>query len=680
MHSNHSSVLRLVAHLAVTVCAVLFAADVRAQDEPATSPVAEALAKADAAVNAIIAVADARRSFDNTLGAIDDLLVNLRLDTDFVQFMAYVSTDAEQRDRGTRAEQDVANWLIEFGKNEPLYKAVRAYAAKNTPLKGEQKRLLEHALRDYRRAGMELPAERRDKLKAVEKDITKLGIAFEKNIREDETRVPLTPDELAGMPDDFISGLLQTSGICLVGMDYPTFLPIMDYCENETTRKKVWLAYKRRGGKRNIAVLEKIIKARAKAANLLGYESTAAYETEVRMSKTPDTVWKFYKDLRPLVRKKAERDFLEFTTAKREHTGDADAKFYPWDQSFYQKRLMKQKYAVDAKVVQEYFPLESVLNGIFGITESLYGLEYRDVTANAASKGRDLWHEDVKLFEVFDKASGELLGDFYLDLHPRENKYGHAACWGLVPRKVWADGRVTKPVAALVCNFTKPTEDKPSLLTHDETKTFFHEFGHGLHNLLTRTTYGSFSGTAVARDFVEAPSQMFEHWIWDAEVVKTYARHYKTGEPLPEKLLQGMLRAKNLGSGMLAEHQFYYGIVDMTYHTAPKGEVDTTKVGLELFAEIELYDEIPGTFYQASFGHLNGYQAGYYGYMWSNVYAEDMFQRFKEQGMLNPKAGAYYREKILARGGTMDEIDMVRDYLGREPNMKAFLKHLGLED
>jgi thimet oligopeptidase len=280
---------------------------------------------------------------------------------------------------------------------------------------------------------------------------------------------------------------------------------------------------------------------------------------------------------------------------------------------------------------------------------------------------------------VTDIASKTVIGRFFLDLHPRPNKFGHAAQWGLHPRKEWADGRVQRPLAALVCNFTKPTSTAPSLLTHDEVETFFHEFGHCLHTILTESKYGEFSGTSVARDFVEAPSQMFEHWVWDAKVLKTFARHYKTGAEFPDELLAGMVKAKYLGSGMKAEHQIYYGMVDMTYHLKPDGKVDTTQVGLDLYDEIELYDSVPGTHFQAAFGHLTGYQAGYYGYLWSLVYAEDMFQRFQELGMLSPKAGREYRKTILSRGGTVDEMQMVREFLGREPRMEPFLKNLGLE-
>jgi thimet oligopeptidase len=453
----------------------------------------------------------------------------------------------------------------------------------------------------------------------------------------------------------------------------------MDFCDNEATRHKMWLAFKRRGGVENVRVLEQMLKLRAEAAKLLGYATTADYEIEVRMARDARTVQAFYARLQPLVRRKALQDHAELLAAKRSHTGDPGAKLYPWDTSYYLNVLRKTKYSVDPQLVREYFPLDRVIQGLFTITQSLYGLEYRDVTRDQPS----LWHADVQVYEVYDRASRRLLGKFYLDLYPRENKFSHAAQWGLAQHKIWADGHETLPVAALVCNFTKPTSDKPSLLTHDEVETFFHEFGHCLHTILSESRYYQFGGTSVERDFVEAPSQMFENWVWDAETLRTFARHYRTGEPFPDALVEGMLAARNLGSGMLAERQIYYGLFDLMCHTDPDGVLDTTKLAADLWdpagASVELYDPIPEVYFQAAFGHLNGYQAGYYGYQWSLVYACDMFQRFKEKGMLSPEAGDYYRRNILARGGTQDGLDLVRGYLGREPDMTPYLRHLGLD-
>ncbi|MCG3127573.1 MAG: Oligopeptidase A [Phycisphaerae bacterium] len=649
------------------------------QTLPADSPIAEALRTAEAGVAAIVAVPEGRRTFENTLGALDDVLAKLRLDTDFVIFMQYVSTDAKERERGERADQDARNWLIALSKREDLYRAVRAFADSQPQLSGEQKRALEFALRDYRRAGMELPAEQREKLKQIEMEVARLGIEFEKHIREDTTSVPLSRDELRGLPEKVLAQLKRDGEKYLVTMDYPTFNPLLDFCQVETSREAVWRAYKSRCADTNIPVLEQILKLRAQQARMLGYAHAADFETETRMARNAAAAKKFYDNLRPLVRRKAKLDWDEFTAAKRQHTGDAAATLKPWDFSFYKNRLLDSKYAVDTEKVREYFPLERVVDGLFSITQSLYGLEYRDATAKAASSGRPIWHPDVRLYEVWDKATGEMLGEFYIDLFPRDAKYNHAAQWGLAPRKVWKDGTVTRPLAALVCNFSKPTATEPSLLRHDEVETFFHEFGHCLHSILTNTRLAQFSGPNVATDFVEAPSQMFENWVWDAAVLKSFARHYQTGAPFPDDLLKGMLSARHLGSGLDAEHQFYYALVDLEYHSQPDGAVDTRRIQHDLFSQIEQYAAVEGVNYQATFGHLVGYQAGYYGYMWSLVYACDMFQRFREQGMLSPEAGRYYRGKILARGGSVDEFEMLRDYLGREPRMEPFLEHLGLK-
>ena len=649
-----------------------------AYEIPPDSPVADALKKADAAVQAIVAIPDAQRTFDNTLGALDDLTVHLQLDTQMTAFMAYVSTDAAQRERGQLAEQHVQEYGIELAKREDLYKAVKAYADTKPQLEGEQARLLKHTMRDYRRAGMELPPEKRAQLKKVELEENKLALEFDKNIRDDGTRVPLLAEELTGVPADVLGRLPHVGDVYLVGLDAPTYTAVQGFCDNEKTREKLYLAYKRIGGKKNVDLLERMIVLRSQAAQMLGYATVADYATETRMAKNAAAVQAFYEKLRPLIRKKASVDFKEFEDAKRELTKNPQAKLQAWDQFYFENWLRKNKYSVDSEKIKEYFPMQQVVDGLFNVAQTLYGIEFRDVTAQADSKGVKLWHPDVKLYEVWDKTRNEMLGQFYFDPYPRDNKYNHFACFGLFPRKVWTDGTVQKPVVAMVCNFPPPTEGKPSLMTHEDVETFFHEFGHVLHNLLTDVKYGSFSGTATALDFVELPSQMFENWVWDPAVLKTFAKHYKTNEPLPEDLLQAMLKARNMDSGIKAERQVFYGVVDLRYHMVPNGKVDTTKVGLETMGECELFPPVPETMFQAGFGHMTGYHAGYYGYMWSLVYAQDVFTKFKAAGPLNPEVGKLYRQKILARGGSVEEMDMLKDFLGREPQMEPFLEHLGL--
>jgi len=650
-----------------------------ATPEELTAKVQQAFANADIEIEAIIAVPAEQKTFDNTVGALDDMMARLDGDANMMAFMAYVHPDASIREAAQGAEQLWSTWSIDFVTNEELYNAVKTYADSNPELSGEQARMVEHTMRDYRRSGMMLSSKDREDLKTIQKELGLLSIEFEKNIREDKTIVPIPIGELEGVPQDVIDRLEMLDGNYQVTLDYPTFGPVMDYCSVSDTRKAVRIAYSKRAGQENVELLERIIKLRDEASDLLGYETTADYETELKMSKNAKTVADFYKKLRPVVRKKAEKDWAELLAAKRKDTGDPAAEFNPWDFSYYYEKIKNDKYAVDSQTVQEYLPLQNVMDGLFEITQNLYGIEYREVTGNAEERGTPLWHDDVRLFEVWDTANGKQLGEFYIDLHPRDNKYSHAAQWGLVQHKLWSDGREQLPVAALVCNFTKPTDDKPSLMTHDEAETFFHEFGHCLHTILSEAEIAGFAGTSVERDFVEAPSQMFEEWVWTPETLALFAKHYETGEPMPAKLIDGMIAAKNLQSGIKTESQIFLGMIDQAYHTDTDGVVDTTQVAYDIHDETRMYPHTPGTHFQGSFGHLTGYQAGYYGYMWSLVYAQDMFQRFKELGMLNPEAGAYYRDKILSKGGTEDSLDLVRDYLGREPSMDAFLESLGLE-
>ncbi len=649
---------------------------VTAQDEP--SPIADAIARADRALDAIATRPAAERTLENTVRAIDDVQARFFLEARMPGFLGQVSTDPDERDLGERASIDLRNWFDRLLRREDLYHAVQSIAERELPLEGEGARYLARLLRDFRRAGMALPVEQRARLALIDEQLTELGAEFQKNINDDESVLLLTAEECQGVPQDFRESLPRLAGLYVVELKGPSVRPFWNNCEVEDTRRKLTVAYNRRGGQKNVGVLEKMIALRAEKAHILGYEDIAEYEIEVKMAQEPETVWSFYEDLRPKLREKALADFAEFEAAKREHTGDPNAQFGQWDFSFYASWLMRERYAVDREKVREYLPLENVVQGLFEVTQELFGLRFEDATGRAEEKGRLIWHEDVRLFEVHDRESGELLGEFYIDLHPRPGKYTHAAQFPLALRKRWPDGSLTLPLVALVCNFTKPTAERPALLTHDEVETFFHEFGHCLHSILTEADYAEFSGTAVARDFVEAPSQMLENWIWDAGVLARFAKHYETGEPLPKEMLDGLVAAKNLGSGLSTEGQVFLGMMDLAFHTDPDGIVDTNEVRNRVYAETRLFEslDVPS---QAAFGHMVGYEAGYYGYLWSLVYAQDMFSRFEKEGIMNPAVAAEYREKILAQGGTREALDMVRDFLGREPNSDAFLRSLGLD-
>lgn len=669
--------MRKLAVLAIGLCTRL----VIGYEIPADSPIAPALKQAETEITAIVAIPDEQRTFANTLGALDDTLYRLQEQVWYPQIMSYLSTDPEARERGRMVTEHQSNWMTELATRRDLYAAVKAFATRAEELDPLQQRYLDHVLRDYRRVGMDLPEDKRQRYKQIQQELTKLSLEFDRNINEDGTRVRLTAEELAGVPENVLRRLEREKSGALyqVPLDYSVYLPIMRHGTNATTRHKMYIARRREGGQRNVNTLHKILRLRAEAAKLLGYENTAAYQLEIKMAKEVSTVLDFYDDLIPLVREKAQRDFQELQAEKRAHTGDAEAALQAWDQSFYETRLLRERYQVDTERLREYFPLNAVLDGVYLISEKLYGVKFIEVTDRIDALGlKPRWHDSVQVFEARDVKDDTVRGYVYLDMFPREAKDTGAWQWGVTPYKRMQSGETIRPVIVVNCNFTPPSDERPSLLDHTEVVTFFHEFGHVLHSLLSEVPYYRFSGTAVARDFVEVPSQMLENWAWDRDVLKLFARHYKTNAPLPDDLLEAALRARNFVSGMKTLSQFWLGLTDMRYHIDPDGEVDTTTIGNATYAEVTLYPAPPNTFFEAGFGHLLGYQAGYYSYMWGLVYAQDVAAKVREMGMLNPAAGERLRKTILSRGGSVDEDQMLRDFLGRRPRMDAFLDRLGL--
>jgi thimet oligopeptidase len=366
---------------------------------------------------------------------------------------------------------------------------------------------------------------------------------------------------------------------------------------------------------------------------------------------------------------KAAADMATMAAAAEARSGSPVVNI--WDWRFYHNGLLKSEYAIDEFEVAKYFPLDAVIEGLFGVTQKMLGVRYEP------APDAPRWHDDVQAFDVFEADGTEPFARFYMDLFPRANKFNHAAAFTLRRGRRLADGTYQRPVSAIVANFTKPTATQPSLLRHGEVVTFFHEFGHILHQTLTRAQRARFSGTATERDFVEAPSQMLEHWVWEPDVLSSFSRHYETGEPLPNELLQSMIAAKNLNSGVMTLRQLFFAILDFTYHS-PGFAGDTTKAVEELHS-ITGFPYPAGTHFQSGFGHLFGYDAGYYGYLWSHVFGDDMYTRFEEHGALDEVTGRHYRKTILERGGSVDGDELVRGFLGREPNNAAFLRGLGLE-
>lgn len=387
------------------------------------------------------------------------------------------------------------------------------------------------------------------------------------------------------------------------------------------------------------------------------------------MAKDPESVRKFYGALLPGLTELGQTEAKAMAELLADDEGDRQLQIY--DFRYYDTQLRKRDYGVDPMEVASYFPLESVLQGMLDLTGEVFGLRYRKIE-------RPVWHPDVLAYAIDDAGSGEEIAHFYMDLFPREGKYSHAAAWPLIPGRRLPDGSYQKPLAAIVANFTKPGTDRPSLLQHQEVETFFHEFGHILHQTLTKAELTKFSGTSTEGDFVEAPSQIMENWTWEADVLARFACHYRTEEPIPAELVSQLTAAKNLNIAMLTLRQAQYGLLDMWLHDeAPDKDLDDIHLRS---TEVSLLPPHLGTFYPASFGHLlGGYDAGYYGYMWSEVYGDDMWSRFEKEGVTNPEVGAQYRREVLESGGSRDGIDHLRAFLEREPNNEAFLRKLGIK-
>ncbi|GMU40098.1 MAG: dipeptidyl carboxypeptidase II [Chloroflexota bacterium] len=636
--------------------------------------VAVALARCDEVLAAVVAVPEGARTFANTLRAIEEAAAILGDASGQWGFLTYVHTDPAIREAAQAAEQALDTYATALGFREDLYRAVQAFAA--TPeaarLEPVEARLLEHTLRDYRRNGFDLPPEQRARVQVLKERLVVLAVDFRRNIDEYEDALLLERAQLAGLPDSYIERLqvVETpeGPRFRVSLDYPELYPFLESADDEGLRRELFLKNHLKAAAVNLPLLAEAIAVRDEIASILGYVSWAAYVTETKMAKTPEAASAFLADLRALVQVKAERDIAELTASKRTHTGDPAARLEIWDWRYYQQRVRRERFEVDQFAVAEYFPLQATLGGLFDIYQRAFGVRFVEVPDAAA------WHPDVRLYRIEDAADGRHIGCFYTDLHPRPGKYGHAAEFTLRPGRMRPDGTYQGSICSIVSNFTKPSADAPSLLRHSEVETLFHEFGHVLHQSMTRAPYVRFNGTNVERDFVEAPSQMLEHWVWDVDVLRGFTRHVRTGEPLPEALLQRMMDAKNVASGLHYLRQIYFATLDLAYH-GPGREKDTDALARDLH-EITGFPFPEGTHFQAGFGHLFGYDAGYYGYLWSQVFGDDMFTRF-EAG--DPAAGADYRRLVLEGGGTLDGSEIVRTFLGREPRQEAFLREIGLD-
>lgn len=644
----------------------------RAQDLAPAEAAARVKLEKDLA--ALIAIPQAERTFENTIMGYERAFDNYGNALGMSGFLSYVSTDKKFRDAANDLQMQISQYMVDVATRRDVYKAIREYTDTNPRLDPVQAKLVKEMLIGFKNSGMDLNDADLEKFKALNKEKAEYIIKFDKNIQEYKDPLAVTQEQLRGLGEDYIQKLSKTDdGKYLVTLDYPDYVPFMQNADDEQARKELEFKFNRRGGQENVELLEKTLTLRREIARLLGYKNHAELRLEDRMAKNPKTVMAFLKDLQKKLKplgKKEDKDMIVYKNSK---TGKNSRTLYSWESGYWSNKFRKENLELDSEKIKEYFPSQVVIDGMLDLFGGVFGITFEPVDI-------PVWHPDVKAFKIKDKASGELVAYFYMDLYPREGKYKHAACFGLVEGEEKQDGTYQIPFVAIVANLNKPSGDTPSLLKHSEVETLFHEFGHVLHNALTKAKYSAFSGTSVSWDFVEAPSQMLERWAWDPQVLKKISKHYKTGEALPDDLIKRMIAAKNFGAGGMYLRQDFFAQYDMTLHTADTTP-DTTKLYFELTKKIRGLPLTKGTIPQASFGHImGGYDAGYYGYLWSEVIAEDFFGEFKKNGIFNPETGLKFRREILEKGGTLDEEKMVENFLGRPADNKPFLKSIGLEN
>lgn len=644
----------------------------RAQDlAPAE---AEARVKLEKDLAALIAIPQAERTFENTIMGYERAFDNYGNALGMSGFLSYVSTDKKFRDAANDLQMQISQYMVDVATRRDVYKAIREYTDTNPRLDPVQAKLVKEMLIGFKNSGMDLNDADLEKFKALNKEKAEYIIKFDKNIQEYKDPLAVTKEQLRGLGEDYIKKLSKTDdGKYLVTLDYPDYVPFMQNADDEQARKELEFKFNRRGGQENVELLEKTLTLRREIARLLGYKNHAELRLEDRMAKNPKTVMAFLKDLQKKLKPLGKKEDKEMIAYKNSKTGKNSRTLYSWESGYWSNKFRKENLELDSEKIKEYFPSQVVIDGMLDLFGGVFGITFEPVDI-------PVWHPDVKAFKIKDKASGELVAYFYMDLYPREGKYKHAACFGLVEGEEKQDGTYQIPFVAIVANLNKPSGDTPSLLKHSEVETLFHEFGHVLHNALTKAKYSAFSGTSVSWDFVEAPSQMLERWAWDPQVLKKISKHYQTGEALPDDLIKRMIAAKNFGAGGMYLRQDFFAQYDMTLHTADTMP-DTTKLYFELTKKIRGLPLTKGTIPQASFGHImGGYDAGYYGYLWSEVIAEDFFGEFKKNGIFNPETGLKFRREILEKGGTLDEEKMVENFLGRPADNKPFLKSIGLEN
>ena len=644
----------------------------------------EAIAKAKAEIDSITSNEEAP-TFENTLEALEFAGETLSR----VSSIFFNLNSAETNEEIQKIAQEVSPWLSEFSNdltlNEELFKRVKSvYEQKDSlELSVEQKTLLDKHYKSFTRNGANLPEEKKEQLREIDKELSKLSLSFGENVLAETNRYELHIEDekdLKGLPESELENanlLAKAKGKngYIFTLQYPSYIPFMKYAENRELRKKLSIAFGAKGFQNdeydNQENVLKIAKLRHQRANLLGFQTHAHFILEERMAKSPEKVNDFLNEMLEKAKPAAEKEFQELEQFAKE-LDDIDH-LEKWDSAYYAEKLKQKRFQLDDEQLKPYFKLDNVIHGVFTVAKKLYDLHFKEVF------DIDKYHEEVKTYEVYD-GDHNFMALFYADFHPREGKRNGAWMTIYKDQKV-KEGKNERPHVSNVCNFTRPTSKKPSLLTFNEVTTLFHEFGHALHGMLANSTYPSLSGASVYWDFVELPSQVLENWCYEPEALELFARHYETDEVIPMEMIEKIKKSANFHEGMQTVRQLSFGMLDMAWHAVDPSAINSVKENeLKAFEATKLYPDVAENCMSTSFSHIfqGGYSAGYYSYKWAEVLDADAFAYFQEEGIFNKTVADKFKDNILSKGGTEDPMVLYKRFRGKEPNPEALLKRAGL--
>ncbi len=623
------------------------------------------------ALDTIIALPDSKRTFKNTFKAYDEASNHLEIESSLIAALLQLSEDKAIRDIcKTQLDRFIEFQIGAITQNESLYKALEGYelgARKYELLDEESSDYIKEVLKAYKQSGMGLPEGIRKQAQALRKKISKLKVSFGLNINEDAKKhICVTESQLAGMPEDFIKGLERTpEGLCKVGIGSSTSVPVFQNCTVEATRKALWAAYATHAWPVNDKVLEDLREAQEKLSHLFGYKTTAHYELEDEMAQSPEVVEKFLDRLDIKTREKMD-ELLKIYKANlpKGIALTEQGIFKPWDWTLIKNTYRKKHYNIDHQKIAEYFPADYTLKVLLELYESFFGIQLKRLDYSMP------WNKDTIVLEA-SEGDGTFLGYIILDLFPREGKYSHAAHLPVIHPLKQNDGKTSPSVGIVMANFPKPQADRPSLLTHDNVTTFFHEFGHALHTLFSNTRMAKFAGTKDKIDFVEMPSQMLEEWMWEKDMIKRISKHYKTGESLPDEIIDSMIALKEIDDIDFVRRQLVFAQTSLQLFKRSASQ-SAHSIMLSMQQKYCPHKQTSQDEHlESAFLHLGVYGSRYYGYAWAQEYARDLFKYIKEQGIDNVETGKRYRNTILSKGGSKHPTLLLRDFLQREPLSNA---------